>query len=145
MTTTNSGPSFVNPCRAAVPFWGQTTQILSGLSPKRDCGIKRVNVPFDAREEKIRKCFGSPSSLFTFRHDIFYFLVLPFLLFRFVSWFSVCSFVRSFFVCLLCYLSQRMCMSCLSHTRYSLMTWHCIVYSPYRTTTYCRNNSTSVA
>ena len=29
--------------RTAVPFWGQTTQILSKLSPKRDCGPKRVN------------------------------------------------------------------------------------------------------
>ena len=32
-----------NPFRAAVPFWGQTTWILSGLSPKRDCGSRRVN------------------------------------------------------------------------------------------------------
>ena len=23
------------------PFWGQTTQILSNMSPKRDCGHKR--------------------------------------------------------------------------------------------------------
>ena len=33
----------VNPSRTAVPFWGQTTQIISNLSPKRDCGPKRVN------------------------------------------------------------------------------------------------------
>ena len=32
-----------NPFRAAVPFWGQTTQISSGLSPKRDSGPKRAN------------------------------------------------------------------------------------------------------
>ena len=33
----------VNPFRTAVPFWGQTTQCLSSLSPKRDCGSKWVN------------------------------------------------------------------------------------------------------
>ena len=33
----------VNPFRTAVPFWGQTTQSSSSLSPKRDCGPKRVN------------------------------------------------------------------------------------------------------
>ena len=32
----------INPFRTAVPFWGQTTWILNGLSPKRDCGSKRV-------------------------------------------------------------------------------------------------------
>ena len=32
---------FLNPFRTAVPFWGQTTQILSILPPKRDCGPKR--------------------------------------------------------------------------------------------------------
>ena len=31
-----------NPIRTAVPFWGQTGQILSNLSPKRDCSPKRV-------------------------------------------------------------------------------------------------------
>ena len=31
----------VNPFRTAVPFWGQTSQISSSLSPKRDCGSKR--------------------------------------------------------------------------------------------------------
>ena len=34
---------YFNPFRTAVPFWGQTTRNLSGLSPKRDCGSKRVN------------------------------------------------------------------------------------------------------
>ena len=29
--------------RTAVSFWGQTTQILSNLSPKRDCGPRRVS------------------------------------------------------------------------------------------------------
>ena len=33
----------VNPFRTAAPFWGQTTQISSRLSPKRDCGSKGVN------------------------------------------------------------------------------------------------------
>ena len=32
----------LNPIRTAVPFWGLTTQISSSLSPKRDCGFKRV-------------------------------------------------------------------------------------------------------
>ena len=33
-----------NPFRTAAPFWGQPTQISSGLSPKRGCGPKRVNI-----------------------------------------------------------------------------------------------------
>ena len=33
-----------NPFRTAVPFWGQTTKNLTGLSPKRDCSPKRVNI-----------------------------------------------------------------------------------------------------
>ena len=32
----------VNPFGTAVPFWGQTSQILSSLSPKRDSGSKGV-------------------------------------------------------------------------------------------------------
>ena len=32
----------INPFGTAVPFWGQTTQILSNLSQKRDCGPKKV-------------------------------------------------------------------------------------------------------
>ena len=35
--------SILNPFRPADPFWGQTTQFSSSLSPKRDCGSKRVN------------------------------------------------------------------------------------------------------
>ena len=35
-----------NPFRTAVPFWGQITQISSGLSPKRDSGPKRVKAIF---------------------------------------------------------------------------------------------------
>ena len=31
----------LNPFRTAVPFWGQTRQISSSLSPNRDCGLKR--------------------------------------------------------------------------------------------------------
>ena len=33
----------LTPFRTAVPFRGQITQNLSGLSPKRDCGSKGVN------------------------------------------------------------------------------------------------------
>ena len=32
------------PFRTAVPFWGHTTKNWTGLSPKGDCGPKRVNV-----------------------------------------------------------------------------------------------------
>ena len=34
----------LTPFRSAVPFWGQTTWNLTGLSPKRDCDPKRVKV-----------------------------------------------------------------------------------------------------
>ena len=34
--------SVINPFRTAVPFWGQTTRNLSGLSQLRDCGSKGV-------------------------------------------------------------------------------------------------------
>ena len=30
----------LNPFRTEVPFWGHTIQILSSLSPKRDCSLK---------------------------------------------------------------------------------------------------------
>ena len=33
----------VNPFRTAVPFWGQITYNLTGLSPKWDCGSRGVN------------------------------------------------------------------------------------------------------
>ena len=33
----------IYPFRTAVSFWGQTSQVPSTLSPKRDCGSKRVN------------------------------------------------------------------------------------------------------
>ena len=36
--------SIINPFRTAVSLWGQTTQISSSLSPKRDCGSKGVNI-----------------------------------------------------------------------------------------------------
>ena len=36
---------YFDPFRTAVPFRGQTTWNLSGLSPKRDCSSERVN-PF---------------------------------------------------------------------------------------------------
>ena len=34
----------LNPFRTAVPFWGQSTWSLTGLSPKWDCGSKGVNI-----------------------------------------------------------------------------------------------------
>ena len=40
--------AFRNPLRTAVPFWGQSTRILSGSSPDRDCGSKRVEKEHDA-------------------------------------------------------------------------------------------------
>ena len=36
------GACSLHPLRTVVPFWGQTTQIPSVLSPKRDCGTKRL-------------------------------------------------------------------------------------------------------
>ena len=33
----------MNPFSTAVPFWGRTIHISSSLSPKRDCGPKRVS------------------------------------------------------------------------------------------------------
>ena len=33
----------VNPFRTAVPFWGQTSQISTSVSPKRDSDSRRVN------------------------------------------------------------------------------------------------------
>ena len=40
---TSKTRSRLDPFRTAVPFWGQTTQISSSLSPKRGCGSKEVN------------------------------------------------------------------------------------------------------
>ena len=34
----------INPFRTAVPFWGQASQILSNLSPNRDCGPKKLSM-----------------------------------------------------------------------------------------------------
>ena len=33
----------LGPLGAAAPFWGPTTQVLSSLSPKRDCSTKSVD------------------------------------------------------------------------------------------------------
>ena len=43
----------LNPFKAAVPLWGQTTYNWTGLSPKRDCGSKRVKRGF-GRTQKDR-------------------------------------------------------------------------------------------
>ena len=40
--------------RTAVPFWGQATQMLSSLSPKRDCGSKRVDTAVVGYSQHIR-------------------------------------------------------------------------------------------
>ena len=40
----------VNPFRAAVPFWGKSTQNPSRLSPKRDCGPER-----DERQNPVKR------------------------------------------------------------------------------------------
>ena len=45
----------LNPFRTAVPFWGQTSQIPSSLSPKRDCGPRRVKVPVDLVPRTVQK------------------------------------------------------------------------------------------
>ena len=42
----------VNPFRTAVSYRGQTSEFLSSLSPKPDCGPKRVNL--SKRENKTR-------------------------------------------------------------------------------------------
>ena len=39
----------LNPFITAVPFWGQTTWNLNGLSPKRNCGSKRVKYLVQSR------------------------------------------------------------------------------------------------
>ena len=46
----------LDPFRTAVPVWGQTTQMLRGLSPKRDCGPKRVNTACTRAALLIKYC-----------------------------------------------------------------------------------------
>ena len=48
--TEMTGPR--NPFRTAVPFWGQTTRNLTGSSPKRDCGSKRL----DPKSSQCQSC-----------------------------------------------------------------------------------------
>ena len=36
----------ISTVRTAAPFWGRTSQMLNSLSPKRDCGTKRVRVVY---------------------------------------------------------------------------------------------------
>ena len=50
------------PFRTAVPFWGQTTQNLSGFSPKRDCTSKRVKA---RKKKKTRHSLRSLLGFFT--------------------------------------------------------------------------------
>ena len=58
---------WVNPFRTAVPFWWQSTRNLSGSSPKRGCGSKRVKKPRHS-EKKAEMCYlyGSTGLVWTF-------------------------------------------------------------------------------
>ena len=42
----------INPFRTTVPFLEQTTWVLSGLSPRRDCSSKRVNAS-EGRKDRV--------------------------------------------------------------------------------------------
>ena len=46
-----SPASTVHPFRTAVPFWGQTSQSSSSLSPRQDCGSKGAKWPKAAEAE----------------------------------------------------------------------------------------------
>ena len=48
----------LDPFRAAVPFGGQTSQILGTLSPKRDCCPERTNEKLVLRGEKLFSHLG---------------------------------------------------------------------------------------
>ena len=52
--STGSTKGIFSLCRIAVPFWGQTSQILSSLSSKRDCSTGRVD-----EAKPIRFCWVS--------------------------------------------------------------------------------------
>ena len=59
----------LNPFKTAVPLWGQTNQISSSLSPKRDWSPKRVNtwyVRFDQIEVSNNHIYTYHRALFTF-------------------------------------------------------------------------------
>ena len=58
----------LNPLRTAVPFWGQSGQIMSSSSSKRDCGTKRVEFLSEAgvlRYITVNYCRGGGGVLFT--------------------------------------------------------------------------------
>ena len=44
----------INPFRTAVPFWGQTSQKISKLSPKRDWGSKGVKMNHQQKQGAVR-------------------------------------------------------------------------------------------
>ena len=52
------GSYSINPFRTAVPFWGQSSLILSSLSPQRDSGSKRVNNQNHNRSHLMCKLFA---------------------------------------------------------------------------------------
>ena len=51
--------TLINPLRAAVPLWGESTQNLTRLSPKRDCSSKRVKYipPLPTQKSTPEVCF----------------------------------------------------------------------------------------
>ena len=53
------GACSFNPFRAAVPFGGQTAQILCGLSSKRDCGTKRNGIQYHVCPSMMRSILFS--------------------------------------------------------------------------------------
>ena len=61
------GFSELNPFRTAVPFWGQTTQISSSVSPKRDSGSKRVkacSISYDCQSHHLYSYSSSSINVF---------------------------------------------------------------------------------
>ena len=56
-------PKPLNPFSTAAPIWGQTSQIPSDLSPKRDWGSKRVNTAVPFWRQPTLTLGGLPSKL----------------------------------------------------------------------------------
>ena len=56
----------LNPLSTALPSWGQSTQFLSSLSPKRACGSKRVNTWYSIiqlRRGVLNRTYGKHKNL----------------------------------------------------------------------------------
>ena len=57
----------LNPLSTALPSWGQSTQFLSSLSPKRACGSKRVNTWYSIiqlRRGVLNRTYGKHKNLY---------------------------------------------------------------------------------